>query len=82
LLLGLTIATSAHADGPGLGNLTYTDAEVFKPIETHPLCEAHEVQDFEHDIRNSGPDMADSASASCTTSGRFATRRASGSARR
>lgn len=32
LLVALTAATSAHADGPGLGNLAYTEAEVFKPI--------------------------------------------------
>jgi MYXO-CTERM domain-containing protein len=32
LLASLTVAMSAHADGPGLGNLTYTAAEVFKPI--------------------------------------------------
>ena len=32
LLASLTVTVAARADGPGLGNLTYTEAEVFKPV--------------------------------------------------
>jgi len=32
LLASLTIAGAARADGPGLGNVAYTEAEVFKPV--------------------------------------------------